>query len=601
MRTSRFFWKLYLGYVVLILVTTAAVVFFVGRRIEAEVLEESERTVRSQALIFRELAPPAMLDAPDPDTSEFQEELQRLGRLTGVRYTYIRDDGLVLADSHQDPAVMEDHSQRPEVIQARRTGMGMATRFSASVERRMMYLAIPIRSDAGGQGFVRTALELSAIDRRLAALRNGVALAAAVAVIAALVIGVVVVRQFTSPLVRMSETARSIASGHYEKRLEVPGRDEMGAFALSFNLMASQLQERIEAITDERNRLLAILAGMVEGVVAVDRAGCILHMNSVAGRILGTDPDKALGRRLGAVTRVQEVEEALAGTMRSGVERSREVLLPTQDRVLAIRSGPIGSGDDVSGAVVVLHDVTELRRLEAVRRDFVANVSHELKTPLTVVRGIVETLLDDVQMAANIRERFLQKVSDQTERLSAIVTDLLTLARAEGNPEVFEREPHDLRWLAEESYRALASSAESKGVVLRIDLAPEPVPVRGDRSALRLVIDNLLDNAVKYTPSRGDVTMRVWSGARHANLVVTDTGIGIAEHEQERIFERFYRVDKARSRDLGGTGLGLSIVKHMVQVHGGDVGLESAPGVGSSFRVRLPLDASSSYEDATSN
>jgi two-component system phosphate regulon sensor histidine kinase PhoR len=591
-RTSRFFWKLYLGYVVLILVTTASIGVVVGGRIESEVLEESERTVHSHALLFRELAPPDLLEATDPETSGFQEEVRRLGRLTGVRYTYIRADGLVLADSHQDPAVMDDHSGRPEVLEAGRAGIGMSTRFSTSVRQRMMYLALPIRSAGGGSGFVRTALSLGAIDRRLASLRQGIALGAAVAVLAALVIGLVVVRQFTAPLVRMSDTARSIASGRYEKRLEAPGRDEMGAFALSFNLMASQLQERIEGITDERNRLLAILAGMVEGVVAVDRAGCILHMNSVAGRILGTDPEKALGRRLGAVTRVQEVEEALAATMRSGVERSREVLLPARDRVLAIRSGPIGAGSDVSGAVVVLHDVTELRRLEAVRRDFVANVSHELKTPLTVVRGIVETLLDDAQMAADTRERFLQKVSEQTERLSAIVSDLLTLARAESSPEVFEREPHDLRWLAEESYRALAPSAETKGVALRIDLAPEPVPVRGDRSALRLVIDNLLDNAVKYTPSKGDVTVSVWNGDRYANLVVTDTGIGIAAHEQERIFERFYRVDKARSRDLGGTGLGLSIVKHMVQVHGGDVGVESALGVGSSFRVRLPLDAS---------
>ena len=175
------------------------------------------------------------------------------------------------------------------------------------------------------------------------------------------------------------------------------------------------------------------------------------------------------------------------------------------------------------------------------------------------------------------------------ERLSAIVTDLLTLARAESSPEVFEREPHDLRWLAEESYRALASSAESKGVVLRIDLAPEPVPVRGDRSALRLVIDNLLDNAVKYTPSKGDVTVRVWNGDRYANLVVTDTGIGIAAHEQERIFERFYRVDKARSRGTGGTGLGLSIVRHVATNHHGEVAVTSREGEGSTFVLRLPI------------
>jgi two-component system phosphate regulon sensor histidine kinase PhoR len=333
---------------------------------------------------------------------------------------------------------------------------------------------------------------------------------------------------------------------------------------------------------------------MVEGVVAVDARERVIHMNGPAGEILGADPAASLGQPLGTVTRVREIPDVLSDTLRSGVPRSREIHLPGVGgtRMLEVHSAPIrGAGREGAGAVVVLHDVTELRRLEGVRRDFVANVSHELKTPLTVVRATVETMLEDPAMDPEMRARFLQKMRVQTDRLTSIVTDLLSLARIESATEGPELEPLDLREPSKESFRALAPSAEARRLRMEIDLPDQPVPIRGDRASLRLAIDNLLDNAVKYTPPGGRVRLHLFTRDGEAVVEVEDTGIGIDPRHGERVFERFYRVDKARSRDLGGTGLGLSIVRNAMVVHGGRVEYESEPGAGSVFRLFLPLDA----------
>jgi len=260
------------------------------------------------------------------------------------------------------------------------------------------------------------------------------------------------------------------------------------------------------------------------------------------------------------------------------------------DRVLEMQAAPLRDSDgNPAGAVVVLHDVTQLRRLETVRQDFVANVSHELKTPLTAIRGLVETLLDDGAMDEATRQRFLTKLRDQTARVSALMTDLLAISQIESRETALEVEMLDLRDPIRESLKALLPSAEKKGVTVESEVPDEPVTESCDAEAIRRVFDNLLDNAVKYTPEEGRVWVRLRTEGDSALVEVADTGIGIEPRDQERIFERFYRVDKARSRELGGTGLGLSIVKHIVQAHGGEVSVESVPGRGSTFRVRLPL------------
>jgi two-component system phosphate regulon sensor histidine kinase PhoR len=398
-------------------------------------------------------------------------------------------------------------------------------------------------------------------------------------------------RRLASPLTSL---LRASTSALPETR-EGGGRgDDVAQLADAFNRMSADLRERMATITGERNRLVAILSAMVEGVVAVDREQRVLHVNEAAAAILGTPASEAMGRPAWEMTRVGEVLDALGVAARELRDLTREARIarPGGERTVQLHASPLRDGQGrPAGAVVVLHDVTELRRLETVRRDFVANVSHELKTPLTAIHGMVETVLDDEGMEAETRRRFLARVHEHSSRLGNLVHDLLALARIEAAEGALERALLDLREPVRDSAARLTPAADAKGLTLEVHLPAEPVEIEGDEEALREVVDNLLDNAVKYTPSGGAVTLTLACGATEATIDVRDTGIGIEKEHLARIFERFYRVDKARSRELGGTGLGLAIVKHLVAAHGGRVSVESEPGAGSAFRVALPRPA----------
>jgi two-component system phosphate regulon sensor histidine kinase PhoR len=377
----------------------------------------------------------------------------------------------------------------------------------------------------------------------------------------------------------------------YGRSVEPAGSDELGDLARSLNLMSGELRERTDTIVSDRNKFLAILGSMVEGVVAVDRDDRVVHMNEVAGRLLRASPSESVGKRIWETTRVVEVCEILDQSRRTAgaVDAEVRLSLANGEARIELRASPLVDGaGQLSGAVVVLHDVTELRRLEGVRRDFVANVSHELKTPLTAIRALVETLIEDRGMEPATRERFHEKIRDQAARLSSLVGDLLTLARVESQGPVHERRPLDVRSIVRDSAASIAHACGQKGLTLAISTAPEPLVVDGDEESLRQIVDNLLDNALKYTPSGGRIAVSALASEREAVLEVADTGIGIEPRDLERIFERFYRVDRARSRELGGTGLGLSIVKHLALSLGGNVAVESRPGHGTTFRVVLP-------------
>ena len=590
---SRFLWKLYAGYAVLIILTTSLVGVLVGRRLERDSLAEADIRLREKAHLLRALGQPRLEGV---DLAGFQDEIHQLGAETDTRYTVIRRDGLVIADSHEDPAVMDDHGSRPEILEAAQRGVGEASRFSDTLRTEMMYLALRVDRDGRRLGFVRVALPRTAFYERLAFLRMTVALAASLASAVALVIGYVIARRLTAPLDVMTRAAASITAGNFGDRVPVQGQDEIGRLASAFNSMSEELRIRIDTITTERNKLLAIIGGMVEGVVAVDASEVIVHMNDVAARLLEADPVPSIGRRIWEVSHLRDVPEVLGEAMRQKSEVAREVRLPGhgRDRVIQMHASPLrGVAGAISGGVVVLHDVTKLRRLETVRTDFVANVSHELKTPLTAIRGLVETVLDDPEMDESTRRRFLGKVRDQGRRLSALVADLLTISRLESTQAVFERVPVDLGLVVRDSIQAHTPVAEEKRISL-VQEGPEGLlAVPGDPEGLRQVVDNLVANAVHYTGEEGHVTVRLFRDGGQAVLEVEDDGIGIEPRDLERIFERFYRVDKARSREVGGTGLGLSIVKHIAVAHKGEATVKSSPGAGSTFRVSLPLEAAS--------
>jgi len=588
MLRSRFLWTLYAGYSVLILLTAVTVGGLITRRVEKDARDEIRQSLRARAVLLREVAVDHM---HDPSDADFQAHILALGKEIGTRLTIIRADGVVLADTENNPAEMDNHANRPEILSVRSHGSGTAVRFSDTVGTEMMYLALPVRRDGELLGYVRTSLSLAAIGARLDYLRTAEYIGVGIAVVVALVLGFVLARRRVKPLAAMTEVAESMAGGDYKQRVSTAARGEIGKLARALNQMAESCRVRMDTISADRNKLSAVLSGMVEGVVAVDQNERVLHMNAAAGRVLGASPEESVNKPIWEITRVGEVCEIISSTLKGEVTTRRDLRLITSgdDKVLEMDASPLHDGKGgLAGAVVVLHDVSELHRLEMIRRDFVANASHELKTPITAIRGLVETMIDDDGMIPQRHERFLEKIKNQSLRLSSIVTDLLTLSRLESDKSGVEGTTLDMRDVVTASIEALAQSAEEEGVEVEARLQAEPADVMGDEDELSLVVNNLLDNALKYTPKGGRVEVRVLRENGSIVVEVEDTGIGIEPADQKRIFERFYRVDKARSRELGGTGLGLSIVKHIVLAHGGQVAVASMPGHGSTFRIVLP-------------
>lgn len=590
MLRSRFLWKLYAGYSFLVLLATGLVGGLVAVRVESETLSAIDQRLRAEAMLLRDIT----ISAIESQTADgLQQRVATLGRETGTRFTIIAADGVVLADSEEDPERMNNHGSRPEVIQARETGMGTSSRLSATVHQRMRYLALPCRQGEVLLGYSRVALPLTQLGDRLAQLRGAVLLAAGIASIVALLLGFLHARRITRPVLDMAHAAKALAGGSYDTRVEQASRDELGVLAQAFNAMGRDLRSTLATLSEDRNKLAAILASMEEGVVAVDHNERVVHMNQVAARLLEADPRLALDRPLWEVVRLHELSDALNATLENGEPVHRVLVLPAaggKDRTLEVHASPLTTHEGrPMGAVIVLDDVTQLRQLEAVRRDFFGNVSHELKTPVAAIRGMVETILDDPEMVAETRDRFLGRVLDQSSRLANLVTDLLSLSRLESGG-IYERLPLDVRETIEDSARTLRTTADAKGVGLQIELPDEPLTLEGEEETLLQAVGNLLDNAIKYTPEGGCVRVRasLLEAEQRIRIAVTDTGIGIEERHLERVFERFYRVDKARSRAVGGTGLGLAIVKHSVLAMEGEITVESEPGKGTTFRIELP-------------
>jgi two-component system, OmpR family, phosphate regulon sensor histidine kinase PhoR len=593
MRAS-FFWRLYVPVVGLLLISTLAAGAWIERDVRRHMALDLEDSLRARAALLAELAE-RDLDVEGQGTApSLQSRLVALRREGDARLTVVRRDGAVAADSEKDPATMSNHLQRPEIQLAREHGEGLSERSSETTGVPYLYYARRIGPAGAEIGYARAAFPLDSIERRIASLRATVGGTGLAAVALAAAIALYFARRISAPLSRMTEVAEQIARGERSDVERIEGPDEIVRLSDAMRSMNDQLEERLSTITSDHNKLAAILSSMVEGLIAVDRDERVVHLNAAAARMLDVDPREAVGRRIWETTRVVAVSEILEAARSSAGEERRECrVTPAQagraEVALELRASPLyDHGGQLAGVVCMLHDVSALRKLETMRRDFVANVSHELKTPLTAIRGMVETVIEDPEMPRETERRFLDRVREQSLRLSALVTDLLTLARVESNEGRLELAPVDVVALAREAARRIGEACAASGLGFSAELPGGPEVLDSDEEALRQILDNLLDNARKYTPRGGRVTLRVASEAGETRLEVSDTGIGIAPEDQERVFERFYRVDKARSRELGGTGLGLSIVKHLAQSLGGRVSLTSELGRGSTFRVHLP-------------
>jgi two-component system phosphate regulon sensor histidine kinase PhoR len=519
----------------------------------------------------------------------------QLGENTESRLTVISSTGVVIADSQELPALMDNHSQRPELIEARDSGSGTAQRFSQTLQQQMIYRALAVQNNQQAIGFVRVSLPLTTIDNKLAQLRLIVLFSAIIVAIAALVLGFYFAKRFTDPLLKMTEAADAISRGDYERRIAVNQRDEIGKLAEAFNRMARSSAQRMADITLDHNRLTNIFAGMVEGVIDVDQHQKIIHINQVAAHLLGLSMTESINRPIWEQVRETEIVNALeqAISSRDVVKAQMRRSSVEDDLVVDIYAAALHNEKaEPIGAVVVLHNISELDHLERIRQDFVANASHELKTPITAIRGLAETILDDNEMEEAVRNDFLGKIHSQSLRLSSLVSDLLTISRLEVDHNMQNFSPFDLAKVVTNSVANSKPICQEKLLTLNLELPEGPVVTMGEIQAISQLVDNLIDNAIKYTDSGGVISVQLSKRENDAVFSCKDSGIGMSSQQQQRIFERFYRVDKARSRELGGTGLGLSIVKNIAEQHLGSVSVDSRPGEGSTFTVVLPLSNS---------
>jgi two-component system phosphate regulon sensor histidine kinase PhoR len=508
-------------------------------------------------------------------------KLRGLG--TGRRITLVAPDGRVLGDSEAEASTMEPHHRRPEVVEALASGEGTAVRRSDTVGRDLMYYAWRLPEGR----VLRIAVPLAGLEDHYASLTRALLLFAGAAFLAAAAVCFLVVRHHTTPIVQLTHVAERIASGDLAVRSSIRDRGEVGALSVSLNRMAESLAARVEEERRSRAEIEALLAGMDEGVIAVDPQQKILHHNGAAARLIDFDGEKASGRLLWEVVREEAVIRAVRETLASGGRRVFKVG-PLRGRHLDVSVYPWPAEGPPEGVVVVAHDATESVRYQELRKEFVANVSHELRTPLTMIKGFVETLRDGAAADPVKGPEFLATIEKHVDQLTNLVSDLLELSRLESREGLPRMARVEVATTLSRVVEFMKPAAEKRRQTLDLSLNGGLPGVAGDPDYLERAVSNLVDNAIKYTPEGGGIRVSATSSGDQVVIEVTDTGIGIPPEDVPRVFERFYRVDKSRSREMGGTGLGLSIVKHVAQVHGGTVDVESTVGKGTTFRLRIP-------------
>lgn len=585
MLRSRILWQLCGALAGIILVSTLVFALIATSQLQSGARHNIEDSLRVQASMLRPLLMPYLV-------KQHVLSRQRLTDLTdgeSNRVTLIDAKGQVLGDNRHEAASMDNHGSRPEVLKARNEGTGMAERYSHTLSQRMLYFALRIDQSERILGYVRVSVPLDAVDRQMTVVRNRIFASGALIAGLFLIAGYLIARQITMPVSRMIVAAASIAEGDYDLRLPESRRDEIGQLAVALNSLARGTEERISALVSNRNQIAAVLSGLSEGVIAVDLDQKIVHINDSARHMLHLGQLDLVGSLLWEVVRVSEINRALDTCLSELITVDTIVKVGTRtiDGTIVLLRNEHGTA--AAGAIIVLQDITEMLRLEQVRSDFVANASHELKTPISAIRGLVETISDDPEMEEEIRGSFIERIKNQAMRLDHIVQDLIRLSRFDTHARKMPVSRINLALLLKKVYLAHYDDAEQAGLRLRLGV-PEPlIEVVGEAEALEQMITNLVDNAIKYSKPEGEVILRLRILSQMAVIEIQDNGIGIPENEQQRIFERFYRVDRARSREKGGTGLGLSIVKHIAQSHKGSVMVDSQMNKGSVFTVRLPL------------
>jgi two-component system phosphate regulon sensor histidine kinase PhoR len=578
--TTRIFFKLILTLAGLLAITAIGVQYLVTRVTEHSYMEELRRGLESQARI-------ADLSLRDSPPGTVNRTVRDIAIRAGVRVTLIREDGSVVADTDADPSTMENHATRPEFALALDGAAGSNIRLSSTVGKEFLYVAIP--SSEGGA--LRLALPVPEIDARTRDIRSKVVQTALLALVPTIFLAAWLSRRVSSQVSEIIRFARDLAKGNFEGRRPSLAGGELGELSRTLESTAHQLRSTFEQVRQERSRFETAVNGIGEGVLVIGRDKTTILSNPAMGNMFPSEPC-SVGARLDSWSRAK-IRDLFEDVFEHGEWRS--VDLATNEpvhRAWKVSCAPITDpSGGVQAAVAVFHDITEIEMVDRMRRDFVINVSHELRTPLTAIQGYTETLLDGAIDEPKNNRRFLRIIRQNSERLAQLTSDLMALSQIEVRAREFTFLPYKVADLLSEAADALHTVTEKKNIQIILEPVEEGLQVDCDSEAIHQVLLNLTDNATKYTSEGGTINLGAFASDDEVCFFVRDTGIGIPPEHIPRLFERFYRVDKARSRAVGGTGLGLAIVKHLVLAHNGQVRVESEVCKGSTFYFQIPVTA----------
>jgi two-component system, OmpR family, phosphate regulon sensor histidine kinase PhoR len=581
---NRLFWKIGLLYLLVLLLVLAALDAYVVRALRQEHLDSAFSQLESISRLV--LAnPPAV-----SDQSRLEEWTKWFGQ-SGIRVTLIADGGKVLADSSEDPAKMENHLARPEVKEALLKGSGQAVRRSPTLGLDLVYLANRYDTNNERPLIIRLSLPVNRVEASVFAFRTRLWGISLLILICGGGISLLFSRAVSRRIQRLKEFSKRVSDGDFRPLTLDRHKDELADLSSTLSQTALKLDRTIGTLTEERNQSAAVLASMEEGVAVIGIDQRVVYCNSAFCRAASVPSISYEGRPVTELIRHSDLLSMIPKALSGGETIHGEVVVGSiRPQSFAVTSAPIRSGGTTRGAVMVLHDITEIRRLERARRDFIANISHEFKTPLTAIQGFAETLLGGALDDHQNRARFLEIIREHALRLGRLTDDLLKLAQIEAGQIQREMRPVAVAEIIDPCVEVARIKAQQKKLCLEAEYSRDLPMLSGDVRAFQEILQNLLDNAVRYTSAGGKIQVKAMTEGTEVVLSVADTGIGIPKAEQDRIFERFYRADAARSRESGGTGLGLSIVKHLVESHGGRIRVESEIGQGSNFIVYLPLN-----------
>jgi two-component system phosphate regulon sensor histidine kinase PhoR len=584
------FWKLGFAFFALLIAVLLPLDFYAERGLR----RDYERSGFEQLAAIADIALAHPPQAIAPNSSAPEDRALLNGWVAqmaagGVRVTVISSDGQVLADSQSDPSTMENHAERPEIRDALANGQGQSIRHSVTLNRDLLYYAVRLPVAGGASAILRFASPVQTLNEELWEFRKRLWFASLVMLLLTGAASLLISRSFSDRVERLRKFSDRVAEGDFRPIEADRSGDVMEALAVSLNRTAARLDRTIRTLTEERNLSSAILGSMVEGVAVVNASERLLFANPGFAEILDLDLPPQSGSALVEAVRQTELLEAVRQVLAGDPRVETEIVTGTlRQHFFAVTVAAV-SAAETSGAVIVLHDITDLRKLERVRRDFVANVSHEFKTPLTAIQGFAETLLAGAIDDAQNRVRFLEIILEHSHRLARLTDDLLRLSQMDADRLGLEIRGVGVQQFVESCVETAQRPAAERDLRISVNLSSRLPEIAADRRRLAEVLQNLLDNAIQYTPPGGQIMLSASANGSEVTFTVSDTGIGIPQTDQPRIFERFYRVDVARSREVGGTGLGLAIAKHLVEVHGGRIWVESEVGQGSQFHFTVPI------------